>query len=122
MQPKKKTVKKSGVSSVKKTLQKKTSSSPKKPPSSPKQLSDEALKSAVNRLRLEKEYKQLTAKEKLVIKALIEGQGQTLRATAQGLNISENTVRNHLTSIYAKLGVANRLELFVFAQRFMANV
>lgn len=65
---------------------------------------------------------QLTAKEKLVIKALVEGQGQTLRATAQGLNISENTVRNHLTSIYAKLGVANRLELFVFAQRFMANV
>ena len=63
----------------------------------------------------------LTAKEKLVVKALVNGEGQTLRATAQQLNISENTVRNHLTSIYSKLGIANRLELFVFAQRFMAD-
>lgn len=64
---------------------------------------------------------QLTAKEKMVIKALVNGEGQTLRATAQNLSISENTVRNHLTSIYAKLGIANRLELFVFAQRFMID-
>ena len=64
---------------------------------------------------------QLTAKEKLVIKAIVNGGGQTLRETALKLNISENTVRNHLTSIYSKLGIANRLELFVFAQRFMAD-
>ena len=64
---------------------------------------------------------QLTAREKLVIKAIVNGGGQTLRETALKLNISENTVRNHLTSIYSKLGIANRLELFVFAQRFMAD-
>ncbi len=64
---------------------------------------------------------QLTAKEKLVIQAVVNGGGQTLRETALKLNISENTVRNHLTSIYSKLGIANRLELFVFAQRFMAG-
>lgn len=64
---------------------------------------------------------QLTAKEKLVIKAIVNGEGQTLRETAMKLNISENTVRNHLTSIYSKLGIANRLELFVFAQRNMAD-
>jgi two-component system nitrate/nitrite response regulator NarL len=64
---------------------------------------------------------QLTAKEKLVIKAIVNGGGQTLRETALKLNISENTVRNHLTSIYGKLGIANRLELFVFAQKFMSE-
>jgi len=59
----------------------------------------------------------LTAKEKLVVKAVVEGGGKTLRETAKDLEISENTVRNHLRSIYSKLGLANRLELFVFAQQ-----
>jgi len=61
----------------------------------------------------------LTAKEKLVIKAIVNGGGQTLRDTAKFLKLSENTVRNHLTSIYGKLGLANRLELFVFAQQHL---
>jgi len=34
---------------------------------------------------------------------------------AERLVISEATVRNHLTSIYAKLGVDDRFELVVFA-------
>ena len=63
----------------------------------------------------------LTAKEKLVVQALVNGGGQTLRSTAKNLNISENTVRNHLTSIYSKLALANRLELFVFAQQHLSN-
>jgi len=33
------------------------------------------------------------------------------------LHVSEHTLRNHLTSIYYKLGVANRLELFAYAQK-----
>jgi DNA-binding NarL/FixJ family response regulator len=60
----------------------------------------------------------LTAKEKLVVKAVVDGGGKTLRETAKDLEISENTVRNHLRSIYSKLGLANRLELFVFAQQY----
>ncbi|MDH3288155.1 MAG: LuxR C-terminal-related transcriptional regulator [Betaproteobacteria bacterium] len=31
------------------------------------------------------------------------------------LNISEHTLRNHLTSIYDKLNVANRLAMFAYA-------
>ena len=35
---------------------------------------------------------------------------------AERLNISENTLRNHLNSIYGKLGLSSRLELFAFAK------
>jgi two-component system nitrate/nitrite response regulator NarL len=63
----------------------------------------------------------LTAKEKLVVKAVLDGGGKTLRETAKDLEISENTVRNHLRSIYSKLGLANRLELFVFAQQHLSR-
>lgn len=65
----------------------------------------------------QKRIAELTAKEKLVVKAVVEGGGKVLRETAKDLEISENTVRNHLRSIYSKLGLANRLELFVFAQK-----
>ncbi len=63
----------------------------------------------------------LTAKEKLVVKAVLDGGGKTLRDTAKDLEISENTVRNHLRSIYSKLDLANRVELFVFAQQHFSR-
>lgn len=69
----------------------------------------------------QKRIDQLTNKEKLVVKAVVEGGGKTLRETAKDLAISENTVRNHLRSVYSKLGLANRLELFVFAQQHMSR-
>jgi len=69
----------------------------------------------------EKRIAQLTNKEKLVVRAVIDGGGKTLRETAKDLEISENTVRNHLRSIYSKLGLANRLELFVFAQQHLGR-
>lgn len=69
----------------------------------------------------QKRIAQLTAKETLVVKAVVEGGGKTLRETAKDLEISENTVRNHLRSIYSKLGLANRLELFVFAQQHLSR-
>lgn len=57
----------------------------------------------------------LTAKERKVIKAVVEGNGALNKAIAEKLFISEYTLRNHLTSIYQKLHVANRLELYVYA-------
>jgi len=69
----------------------------------------------------QKRIAELTNKEKLVVKAVVDGGGKTLRETAKDLQISENTVRNHLRSIYSKLGLANRLELFVFAQQHLGH-
>lgn len=43
--------------------------------------------------------------------------GANARVIADILHISEHTPRNHLTSIYDKLGVANRLELFAYAHQ-----
>jgi DNA-binding NarL/FixJ family response regulator len=57
----------------------------------------------------------LTEREREVI-ALI-GQGLKNRQIGDRLSISETTVVHHLTSIFAKLGVANRLELVTFAYR-----
>ena len=57
----------------------------------------------------------LTAKERKVIQAVMEGNGAVNKAIAERLFISEYTLRNHLTSIYQKLHVANRLELYVYA-------
>ncbi|WP_234483659.1 response regulator [Noviherbaspirillum pedocola] len=57
----------------------------------------------------------LTGKERRVIQAIVEGNGALNKTIAQSLCISEHTLRNHLTSIYQKLDVANRLELYVYA-------
>lgn len=57
----------------------------------------------------------LTAREHKIIAAVVHGNGAPNNALAQSLFISEHTLRNHLVSIYKKLGVANRLELYVYA-------
>lgn len=57
----------------------------------------------------------LTARERKVIHALVEQSCATNKAVAARLFISEHTLRNHLTSIYQKLGVNNRLELYFYA-------
>lgn len=59
--------------------------------------------------------RRLTGKERRVIQAVVEGNGALNKTIAQRLCISEHTLRNHLTSIYQKLDVANRLELYVYA-------
>ncbi|MDX1375864.1 MAG: response regulator transcription factor [Burkholderiales bacterium] len=63
----------------------------------------------------------LTAKERAVVAAIANDPGATAKTVADGLHVSEHTLRNHLTSIYSKLGVANRLELFAYAQRHGLN-
>jgi DNA-binding NarL/FixJ family response regulator len=55
----------------------------------------------------------LTAREREVIGLV--GEGLKNQAIAQRLYISEATVRHHLTSIFAKLGVADRFELALYA-------
>lgn len=57
----------------------------------------------------------LTARERKIIQAVLEGHGASNKALAARLFISEHTLRNHLSSIYHKLDVGNRLELYVYA-------
>jgi DNA-binding NarL/FixJ family response regulator len=59
----------------------------------------------------------LTARETDVVRTLVTKPGADNRKLAHSLNIGEHTLRNHLSRIYDKLGVPNRLELYVFAQR-----
>lgn len=59
----------------------------------------------------------LTTRERELIGMLAADPGANYRNIAEKLNISEHTVRNHVTSIYGKLGVQNRLELFVYASK-----
>jgi two-component system, NarL family, nitrate/nitrite response regulator NarL len=60
---------------------------------------------------------QLTARERELIGELVQNPGVAYSKIAAKLNITEHTVRNHLTSIYSKLRVQNRIELFVYASK-----
>jgi two-component system, NarL family, nitrate/nitrite response regulator NarL len=55
----------------------------------------------------------LTAREIEVVSLITEG--ATNKYIAQTFGISEETVKRHLTNIFNKLGVGNRLELALFA-------
>lgn len=57
----------------------------------------------------------LTDRERQVIRLI--GAGLKNKDVAGRLSISEVTVRHHLTSVYSKLGVADRLELTIYAYR-----
>jgi DNA-binding NarL/FixJ family response regulator len=57
----------------------------------------------------------LTARERQIVIEMASDAGATTRSVAQKLCISEHTLRNHLTSIYDKLGVSTRLELWAYA-------
>lgn len=59
----------------------------------------------------------LTPKERKIVAVVVEGNGAPNKELASKLFIAEPTLRNNLTTIYQKLGVANRLELYVYATR-----
>ena len=59
----------------------------------------------------------LTAKERKIVGMIMDGNGALNKDLAQRAFIAEHTLRNHLSSIYHKLGVSNRLELYVYATR-----
>lgn len=57
----------------------------------------------------------LTSREMALVSAIATNPGANARTLAIKLHIGESTLRNRLTTIYEKLGVANRLELFAIA-------
>jgi DNA-binding NarL/FixJ family response regulator len=61
----------------------------------------------------ERERLGLTPRETEIVSALVAGLSN--REMARQCAISEQTVKHHLTRIYAKLGVSNRLELALYA-------
>jgi len=58
----------------------------------------------------------LTPRERKVLHAVIGSRSCPNKSLAKQLFISESTLRNHLSSIYQKLGVSNRLDLYMYAQ------
>ena len=63
----------------------------------------------------------LTETERKIIGAMLDG-GTSNKAIAQRIFIAEQTVRNHLTKIYHKLGVGGRLELYAYASKHQIGV
>ncbi len=59
----------------------------------------------------------LTSRERQTVDAVVAQPAAPAKVLAKSLNISENTLRNHFTAIYAKLDVANRTDLYAFIQR-----
>lgn len=57
----------------------------------------------------------LTPREREIIRSIVHSHGGKSLQIAEELHISEHTLRNHLTLIYEKLGVRNRLDLFAYA-------
>ena len=57
----------------------------------------------------------LSRREREVINLL--GEGLRNKDIAERLSISETTVRHHLSAVYSKLGVSDRLELVLYAYR-----
>ncbi len=85
-----------------------------------------AMEEVIEFLRLasserEKEYRerlsvqQLTLREEEILQALAEGLND--KQIAQRLHISFETERNHMTNIFAKLGVGSRLQAILVAVR-----
>ncbi len=66
----------------------------------------------------QKKLTSLTTKEEKVTRAIQMYSEKTLKQISESLHISEHTLRNHLASIYDKLGVRNRMELYVFCGKF----
>ncbi len=59
----------------------------------------------------------LTRREMQIVREVSEGASN--RLIAQKCAITEQTVKNHLSSVYVKLGVCSRLELALYYHRFL---
>jgi DNA-binding NarL/FixJ family response regulator len=65
--------------------------------------------------RLNMPHDALTDAERKVIAAVLEHRSAPNKVIASALNISAHTLRNHLASIYEKLGVNRRLDVVLYA-------
>jgi DNA-binding NarL/FixJ family response regulator len=65
-----------------------------------------------------KKLETLSTREEKVTRAIQMQSEKTLKEISSTLNISEHTLRNHLASIYSKLDLRNRLELYVFCCKY----
>lgn len=63
----------------------------------------------------------LTMRERQTIIAVASDASAPGKVIAGRLCISEHTLRNHLTSIYSKLGLSNRLDLYAYASKHSLN-
>jgi DNA-binding NarL/FixJ family response regulator len=63
----------------------------------------------------------LTLRERQTLAAVTRDSSAPAKVIASRLCISPYTLRNHLTSIYSKLGVVNRLDLYAYASRHSLN-
>lgn len=63
----------------------------------------------------------LTPKERQVVLAMASIPGARNKVVADHLCMSEHTLRNHLTGIYAKLNLGNRLELCMYVIEHKLN-
>ena len=66
---------------------------------------------------VEQKLASLTVREQEVVRVLATDPGSDNKKLASSLHIGEHTLRNHLSRIYDKLGVPNRMELYLFVQR-----
>ena len=68
-----------------------------------------------------KKIASLTARERGIVVAVTSQASAIGSDIANELHISESTLRNHLSSIYAKLELTNRLELWEYAHQHDLN-
>jgi DNA-binding NarL/FixJ family response regulator len=66
-------------------------------------------------------YDRLTGRERWIVSQLVKYKGAPNKVIAHALQISPNTLRNHLASIFAKLGVRRRVELVLYAMERGVN-
>lgn len=57
----------------------------------------------------------LTERERSIVAAVVEHRSAPNKVIADALHISSHTLRNHLSSIYEKVGVKRRLDLVLYA-------
>jgi two-component system nitrate/nitrite response regulator NarL len=79
------------------------------------------IKKDENNMPDQKRIASLSPRELHVIAVVTARADVTGRFFAKELHLSENTLRNHLSSIYSKLEISNRLELWDFAHKYALN-
>jgi DNA-binding NarL/FixJ family response regulator len=65
----------------------------------------------------EEKIRSLTTREREIVTRLADDPGADNKSLAGRLHIGEHTLRNHLSRIYDKLGVLNRVQLYMYARR-----